>query len=152
MLPLSTLDCGPCQDRPGDTVPPSAHVRSGTVLMVEDEPDIARMLQHVFLRANVPVIPAANGREALRLFGHSPESISLLFVDCHLPDMDGAELCRRLRDLAPGLPVLLVSGHDRRSTCLQLKAGGPTVFIRKPYLPVELAWQARSLIQGLSAA
>jgi DNA-binding response OmpR family regulator len=120
--------------------------------MVEDEPDIARMLQRVFLRANLPVILAADGREALRLFGQCTESISLLFVDCHLPDMDGPELCWRLRDLAPGLPVLLVSRHDRRNTYLELKAGGPTVFMRKPYLPTELAWQARSLIQGQSAA
>jgi DNA-binding response OmpR family regulator len=120
--------------------------------MVEDEPDIARMLQHVFHRAHLAVVAAPDGREAMRIFAENPESYSLLFVDCHLPDMDGADLCRRLRAISPSLPVLLVSGNDRRSTCAQLEAGGPTVFMRKPYLPVELAWQARSLIQARPAA
>jgi two-component system OmpR family response regulator len=152
MLPLGALDHAQCRIRPAERACVPDHVRPGAVLMVEDEPDIARMLQHVFQRADLPVISAGDGGEALRLFAGKPHFFSLLFVDCHLPDMDGAELCHRLRNITPGLPVLLVSSCDRRSACAELNAGGPTVFMRKPYLPVELAWQARSLIQARTAA
>jgi len=152
MPPLSTLDHGSCRERPADGAYLPDNPRVGAVLMVEGEPDIARMLQHVFHRAHLSVATAPDGSEAMRLFAENPESYSLLFVDCHLTDMDGADLCRRLRAISPGLPVLLVSGTDRRSACAQLEAGGPTVFMRKPYLPVELAWQARSLIQARPAA
>lgn len=152
MFPLSAPECGPRQDRPTDRRGAFCPDRGGTVLMVEDEPEIAHMFRHVFQRANLAMTAAASGREALRLFERTPQAYPLLFVDYCLPDMEGTDLCDHLRTIVPGLPVLLASGSDRRDAYLQLKLGGPTVFMRKPYLPIDVVWQARSLMRILQAA
>jgi CheY-like chemotaxis protein len=89
----------------------------------------------------------------MQLIEQSPQAYSLLFADYLLPDMDGWDLCRHLRLLVPGLPVLLSSGSERSEACRQLKLGGPTVFVRKPYLPAQLIRHARNLMmRNLQAA
>ena len=145
MTPSCALKCG-LGRFPGDGMSEPDPVSSGTVLMVEDEPDLARMFQHIFGRANVKLATAATGWEAMRLFHSDPQAYSLLFVDHHLPDMAGSDLCEHLRTIIPGLPVLLVSGADRHEAYLQLRTNGPTAFMRKPYLPVKVLDQARCLM------
>lgn len=127
--------------------------RGGRVLMVEDDLEIARMVQHVFRGAGLVMTAVASGCEAMRLIECDPQGYSLLFADYLLPDMDGLDLCRHLRAIVPGLPVLLSSGSERSEACLQLKLGGPTVFVRKPYLPAHLIRHARNLMmRSLQAA
>ena len=127
--------------------------RGGRVLMVEDEPEIARMVEHVFRGAGLIMTAVASGYEAMRLIELDPRAYSLLFADYLLPDMDGLDLCRHLRLMIPGLPVLLSSGSERSDACQQLKLGGPTVFVRKPYLPAQLIRHARNLMmRSLQAA
>lgn len=127
--------------------------RGNRVLMVEDEPEIARMVQHVFRGAGLFMTAVASGCEAMQLIADNPQAYSLLFADYLLPDMDGLDLCRHLRLVVPGLPVLLSSGSERSDACLQLKLSGPTVFVRKPYLPAQLIRHARNLMmRSLQAA
>jgi CheY-like chemotaxis protein len=147
MHPLSALPHWPYPARSegsgGDSF---AAVRGGCVLMVEDEPEIARMVQHVFRGAGLAMTAVASGCEAVRLLERNAQAYSLLFADYLLPDIDGLDLCRHLRGIVPGLPVLLASGSERSDACLQLKLGGPTVFVRKPYLPNQLIRHARNLM------
>ncbi len=121
--------------------------------MVEDEPEIARMVEHVFRGAGLVMTAVASGYEAMRLIELDPQGYSLLFADYLLPDMDGLDLCRHLRGIIPGLPVLLSSGSERSEACQQLKLSGPTVFVRKPYLPAHLIRNVRNLMmRSLQAA
>jgi len=119
---------------------------TGSVLLVEDEDSLAELLFHVLGRMKVPVLRAADGAQALQLFVDHRDAIGLAFVDCHLPDVCGADLCATLRALAPGLPLLITSGRDQRALESSLASGGPTGFLPKPYMPTDVIRRVNALL------
>ncbi len=132
---------------PASASMPAPAEREGAVLLIEDEPSIARMLLQVFAQAGLTVILARDVAEGLGLFEKNHQRIGLAFVDCRQPEVSGAEFCRRLRSVVPGFPVLFAGTRDPAVPA----NGEPTVFIPRPYLPTELAWQMRSLLRRARA-
>lgn len=122
----------------------------GLVLLVEDEDPLAELLATLLRRMQVRLIRAADGAQAVRLFNEHRAEITLAFVDCHLPDTCGAELCQILRATAPGLPLLLTSGRDQQALQTQLAAGGPCQFLPKPYMPGEVVRRVTALLAAKS--
>lgn len=127
-------------------VPMKPAMREGVVLLVEDEDSLAELLTHLLARIKVSVLRAADGAQATRLFAEHRTRIALAFVDCHLPDADGGELCEELRAAAPGLPLLLTSGRDKRGLEAHFAAGGPCQFLAKPYMPAEVMHRVTALL------
>ncbi len=125
---------------------PAVVAEAGLVLLVEDEDFIADLMVLVLSRAGVPCRRARDGAEALRMVTENGAGISLAMVDLCLPDMVGDELCRQLRALHPGLPVLLTSGRDLERFQHALEEGGPTALLAKPYRPAELLRQVRAML------
>ena len=121
-------------------------VRDGAILLVEDEDSLAELLTCLLRRINVRVIRAADGAEARKLFDENRRGITLAFVDCHLPDVEGGELCEELRQTVPHLPLLLTSGRDQRALAVKLAAGGPCDFLPKPYMPADVMQRVRSML------
>ncbi|MFJ6725197.1 MULTISPECIES: response regulator transcription factor [unclassified Streptomyces] len=81
-----------------------------TVLVVEDESSIASMLTMALQFLGFEVVTAARGSEALeRAATHGPD---VILLDVLLPDMDGFEVCRRLREAGVSAPVLFVTARD----------------------------------------
>jgi DNA-binding response OmpR family regulator len=132
---------------PASTSMPAPAEQEGAVLLIEDEPSIARMLLQVFAQAGLTVILARDVAEGLGLFEKHHQRIGLAFVDCRQPGVAGAEFCRRLRSVVPGFPVLFAGTRDPAVPA----NGDPTVFVPRPYLPTELAWQMRSLLRRTRA-
>jgi DNA-binding response OmpR family regulator len=124
----------------------SVATERGTVLFVEDEDYIAELVAVILGRAGMRAIRARDGAEALRWAAENHSEISVALVDLCLPDISGDELCRKLRALRPGLPVLLTSGREMENFLPDLEAGGPTGAIAKPYRPAELLKQVRSML------
>jgi two-component system catabolic regulation response regulator CreB len=124
---------------------PEKQARGG-VLLVEDEPSIGILLEQLFQRAARPIWIAASGGAGLELFAAHQARIAIAIIDCHLPDLPGADLARRLRARAPGLPLLLTSGRDQRLLAASLTPSGRTVFLPKPYRPGEIVAQVDQLL------
>ena len=122
--------------------------RKGAVLLVEDEATLAELLTHLLARVQVEVIHTPSGALALQTFHARRDEIALAFVDCHLPDMDGRALSQKLREAAPGLPLLLTSGRDQRSLEAVFAAGGPTGYLPKPYMPGEVLRRVTMLLNA----
>ena len=77
-------------------------------------------------------IPAANGRQALKVLEQGPGNIELVLTDLVMPEMGGLELARTLHEQARDLPVVLLSGHPLQTTLDDLRAQGVVDWMRKP--------------------
>jgi two-component system cell cycle sensor histidine kinase/response regulator CckA len=123
-------------------------VARDTVLLVEDDQPVAALLSHILARINQRVLHARDGTQCLRLFERQSASVGLVFMDCGLPDAHGGTICRRLRALVPGLPVLLTSGREQPGLVALLAPDGPTAFLPKPYLPGDVLRHVQALLGG----
>jgi two-component system, OmpR family, KDP operon response regulator KdpE len=118
----------------------SLAVAAQHVLVVDDEPQIRRALR-VALRANGYVVrEAATGGEALDTFAERPPD--LVILDLVLPDMDGVEVCRRMREWT-GVPVIVLSAHGEDDTKVRALDEGADDFLTKPFSMPELLARMR---------
>ena len=115
------------------TVPSAKPLTGKTILLVEDESFIAELLINWLGRLGAQTLWANNGQEGVRIFTENPNRVCVVIADFRLPDMNGADMCVRLRELQPRLPVLISSGRYQREAEESLAGGGPTCFIQKPY-------------------
>jgi DNA-binding NtrC family response regulator len=102
-----------------------------TVLIVDDEPGIRRLMAAAVLREGYQVLEAENGDRALRVASTHGGPIHLLITDIRMPGLDGWQLAERLASRRPGLSVIYVSGH-----CLKPErelAGLRSEFLAKPF-------------------
>ncbi len=112
--------------------PVDAAAQRRTVLMVEDEPDIGTLMTAIFRKHGISVMWARDGEEGLRLYRRHSEVIGAVFTDVGLPGMDGWELCKQLRAIAPAVPLVVASGYLRGGSEAE-KAVIPSLFLIKPY-------------------
>ncbi len=118
----------------------SLHMSLGheTILLVEDEPAIRRLIAGALERAGYCVLEARHGREALERFD---DSIDLLLADMRLPHIGGHELIVRLREQRPTLKVLTISGYP-------LNAPPDLPFLAKPFQREELLKAVRDVLDS----
>jgi DNA-binding response OmpR family regulator len=119
---------------------------TGAVLLVEDDESLADLLKHLLARMKIRVLHASTGAGAVTMFAEHRATVALAFVDCHLPDSEGGELCQKLRSIGPGLPLLLTSGRDQRALETVFAATGPCSFLAKPYMPAEVMGRVKSML------
>lgn len=92
-----------------------------TLLVVEDEDDIRAMLRDYFELEGYRVVTAADGAQAMRLCAQKPD---LILLDIGLPDTDGLEICRRIREHV-ACPIVFVTARVQEADMLMaLGAGG----------------------------
>jgi PAS domain S-box-containing protein len=109
-----------------------------TVLVVEDEPSLRRLVGLMLEEHGYTVVLAANGVEALEMAESHDGSLELLLTDVVMPGMTGPELAKRIRGVRPGLKILYMSGYnDSRLASQQVEHGDVSVLI-KPFTPNEL--------------
>lgn len=108
------------------------------ILVVDDERDFRAIVGRVLERGGYDVVTAADGMEGLRVF--SEKRPDLVVLDGHLPDIDGFEVCRRLRALPEGkdVPVLLCTVRSALATVAAGFEAGATSYVLKPFEMEEL--------------
>lgn len=104
-----------------------------TVLLVDDDASVRRMLHDMLKRQGARIIEAVNGRQALTLFDQHQDDIDLVFLDMQMPVMDGAETFQHLRKRSPMLKIMMTSGYSE-SEAMDFMAEDTFVdFIQKPF-------------------
>jgi two-component system cell cycle sensor histidine kinase/response regulator CckA len=83
-----------------------------TVLLVDDEEILRRLLCRMLLGAGLRVMDAENGKRALEIARDLDGALSIVVTDLHMPVMGGLELARELRSLHPAVPILFITGRD----------------------------------------
>jgi DNA-binding response OmpR family regulator len=118
-----------------------------TVLLVEDDPAIAQPLTRALQREGYQVRPAATGGAAVAAFGENGSEITLVILDLGLPDLDGLEVCRRIRAAGRDLPVLMLTARtDEADFVVGLDAGADD-YVAKPFRMAELLARVRALLR-----
>ena len=116
-----------------DDITPTSGLAVRRILVVDDEQAIRRTIQRTFRRMNFVVLEASTGPEALDLCRRMTGSFDLVFLDLTMPEMDGAEVLRRLRKVAPDVPVILMSGYARRDVLERVGEASHVGFLQKPF-------------------
>ncbi|MCM2443331.1 response regulator [Agrobacterium vitis] len=127
------------------SVPGDPPVRSLVVLICEDDALIRMSTRDMLEELGHSVLEAGDAREALGIINSN--QIDLLMTDVGLPDMSGVALVERVRTIAPDLPVLFATGHDR----VEGTAMGPmTRLVRKPFGSDDLSKAILAVVGGVS--
>jgi len=117
-----------------------------TILLVEDEVAVRRMLREALVKAGYRVWEAANGAEAIELWASEIENIDLLVTDVVMPVMNGLRLIGEFRKLRPGIAALCMSGHSDDLIGSQNAADSAPELLRKPFLPELLVRKVREIL------
>ncbi|MEX0673838.1 MAG: response regulator transcription factor [Gaiellaceae bacterium] len=119
-----------------------------TILLVDDEDSVQKLLAYPLERDGYTVIPAQDGEEALACFQH--EQVDLVVLDVMLPRLDGLEVCRRLRAQSSVPIIMLTARGDELDKVLGLELGADD-YITKPFSIREFRSRVRALLRRASA-
>jgi DNA-binding response OmpR family regulator len=116
----------------------------GTILLVEDERSIAELVTLYLTREGFRVVERRTAAEALAaLEAHRP---LLVILDVGLPDLDGFEVCRRIRATSP-VPVIMLTARDEEVDRVRGLELGADDYVTKPFSPAELAARVRAVLR-----
>jgi DNA-binding response OmpR family regulator len=114
------------------------------VLVVDDDPTVAEVVTRYLEREGFAVEAAADGADALsRAAAEAPD---LVLLDLMLPGLDGLEVCRRLREMAPVPIIMLTALGDESDRVAGLELGADD-YIAKPFSPRELVARAKAVLR-----
>jgi DNA-binding response OmpR family regulator len=122
---------------------------SSTILLVDDEDSIQKLLAYPLEREGFRVLQARDGEDALRLF--DSEQVDLVVLDLMLPKLDGLEVCKRLRAESQVPIIMLTARDDELDKVVGLELGADD-YITKPFSIREFRSRVRALLRRASAA
>ena len=117
---------------------------SETVLVVDDEPMVLSMVARLLEVAGYATETADNALEGLQALEQTRPS--LVITDASMPEMDGYELCRRVREVSD-VPVMMLSGYPKTRETVNDKSALPDDFVAKPVAMGEFLKRVDALLQ-----
>jgi CheY-like chemotaxis protein len=123
-------------------------IRSGseTILLVEDEEAVRKLVRRTLEKQGYRLLVAASGVDAVRLAERYTGPIHLLITDVVMPQMSGRDTAERLKTARPGMRVLYVSGYTEATIARGGKLETGENFLQKPFTPQSLMRQVRELL------
>ncbi|MGN6303945.1 MAG: response regulator [Mesorhizobium sp.] len=121
------------------------NANAATILIVDDEPPILRLLRTSLASQGFQVIEAANGEAALAEAGRSGPD--LVILDLGLPDMDGLDVIRTLRDGGNAVPILVLSSRSDEKGKVEALDLGADDYVTKPFGTAELFARIRAALR-----
>ncbi|MEO8211858.1 MAG: PAS domain-containing protein, partial [Myxococcales bacterium] len=149
-LPQAPQDRVPGRERERERESISSPAAAGfpgreTVLVVEDEPTVRKLIRHVLADLGYHVLTASNGLEALTIFEEG-QAVDVLVTDLVMPGLGGRELAARVRERSPTLPILFMSGYSADVGIDQDVLSIGENFLAKPFTPGDLARKVREIL------
>lgn len=117
-----------------------------TVLVVEDDAAIMKLLREVLSRYGYHILTAVDGVEAMEVFGAHSGEISIIIVDVIMPRMNGREVVEQIRRQRPKLPIIMTSGYTDDIIDHAGIGSLNVVFLQKPVKPLELLGTIRNCL------
>jgi len=120
-----------------------------TILIIEDEVELAQILRDYMEKAGFRVQTAANGTTAVSIFRHAPAD--LVILDLNLPGMDGLDVARELRRTS-SVPIIMATARVEESDRLVGLELGADDYVIKPYSPREVVARVRAVLRRAQGA
>ena len=117
----------------------------GRVLIIDDETDLRTTLARILDSAGCETRAAENGRQALKWL--EEEAFDLVYLDIHMPDMDGLQILQEIRQRRPKLPVILLTGYGTLQSAVEAIRLGAADYLLKPFDPEVLVARTRMILQ-----
>lgn len=119
------------------------------IIILEDELSIREFIVFNFKKAGYEVFEASTGTEAIKIFTENPD-IPLAVLDVMLPDIDGFEVCRKLREKNKTMGIIMLSAKDLDEDVLSGFMSGADDYIKKPISPSVLLAKADALYRRVA--
>lgn len=116
-----------------------------TILVIEDDTSLREVLCTVLQTGGFNVLSAASAEESLPIF--SSQHIDCVLADFKLPEMNGIELLRKVRESLPHLPYVLMTAFGSIAVAVEALKSGATDYIAKPFEPTSLAGMLKDVIK-----
>lgn len=124
--------------------PKEREILSKKILVVDDEPEIVKLVRAYLEQAGFSVVTAAEGQEALAVFRH--EYPNLVILDLNLPGMDGLDVCRALRRTSDVPIIMLTARIEETDRLIGLELGADD-YVVKPFSPREIVARTRAVLR-----
>jgi DNA-binding NtrC family response regulator len=116
-------------------------------LVVDDEPEIRKLVAAMLARNGYRVLSADTGENAIRLFKNNPDT-ELLLTDVVAPGMSGPMIADQIAQLKPGIKVLFMSGYDGTQVVQRYVVERGYSLLIKPFTMEQLEQKVRTVLQG----
>jgi CheY-like chemotaxis protein len=136
LLPAAGPEVSLRVERPATS--PVARPAAAAVLVVDDNARVLQAVSQLVGALGYPVLTAASGQEALRVFGERYAQIGCVLLDLTMPEMDGLQTMQALRAVDPQASIVLSSGYSEQSVRRRVGGEGPTRFLQKPFVEDDL--------------
>jgi PAS domain S-box-containing protein len=136
---------------PDHTAPPPVPQGSETILVVEDEEGVRRLIRDILELQGYHVLEAESGERALETVDACDNTIALLVTDMVMPHMSGRDLAQALGILRPEIKVLFLSGYTERAV-IEHGLDASAAFLQKPFSPDALARKVRGVLDTATGA
>jgi PAS domain S-box-containing protein len=144
---LPRIDAEPLGGSEAAPVGPSTRGNE-TILLVEDEPEVRALVDRVLRNQGYRVLSASRPSEAIAIASQQSVRLDLIVTDVVMPEMNGAELARRLKTYRRSLPVLYLSGYTADAIGQHGVLDPGTMFLEKPFRLDVLARKVREALDG----
>jgi two-component system, cell cycle sensor histidine kinase and response regulator CckA len=116
------------------------------ILLVDDEPVVAKMSKEMLQQMGYEVSAQSDSTEALTLFHNNPSEFDLVITDMNMPKMTGTELAKELQTVRPDIPIILCTGFSELFTEEQAQALGLGALMIKPVRKSQMAEAIRRVL------
>jgi excisionase family DNA binding protein len=118
------------------------------ILVVDDEPLVGRLFEDSLNETGYQTVTTLSSIEALELLGN--RHFDLIFLDLLMPELDGAELFRRIRQIDKQIPVVIITGYPDSEVMKRAIAHGPFMVMNKPFTVDDILNTVQSFVEGVA--
>ena len=120
------------------------------VLIIEDSDDLRFSLTGIVRREGYQVLEASTGAEAIDILGN--QIVALVYLDIGLPDIDGIDLIRDIRDIAPDAEIVMLTGRNDADSAVRSLKAGAVDYMLKPFELIEFRHSLNRIMKGRRVA
>jgi len=119
------------------------------ILIIDDEPEMCWAVAKAMEMEGFASVTAHGGKEGLEKF--SNEDIAVVLVDLKMPDLDGIEVIKKMRQMDPEVSIILITGHGSMDVAYEALSEDATGYIIKPFRMADLRATVKKMTRGLES-